>query len=600
MKKIITTLILAIVVTIAYSQDNTDAVFRNLVKEYTLNSDGSIDYNEVKEIELHSHYAFHRLYGETFIIYNTDYQELKINSAYTIMKDGKKTVTPANAFNQVLPRFCNNSPAYNHIREMVVTHTGLEVGATINLDYTLYSKPGYYQGLMGTELLLNSSPTENLTIIINIPESEDLYFNLMNSDTKPLVETKKGMKVYTWTFSDLPATSKDRFQPSNYASEPQLQFSTLTFREAYESFVNQEAFDLITDESMSKVVQEELLKNNDKLKLVLELQKVVVNNIGNINIPLQYSGFKCRNTIDTWNSNQGTPLEKALLFKALLTKANIESEVVAAMPSSYYGNTGDLGVLNDFALKVDLKKHGKVFISPNRINSQSLLYDWGGMTILPLKKSGKLKPYFPKPSTGSIEILYDISHNNSGDKKGEAIVEVENNNNPYFGLYMDSAYAKRLIKGTGTLTEYDILKLSPQETEIAFEFTPKIKSIGLYNYLSLPHASNGADSWHMTQLTSSRNAPLEIPELINEEYEYIYSIPGDAYLVTEETFTIIDNEVGSVKLELLQRENTITYKRSISFKKRIISVDEYASFKKLMDLWNTAKFREIVYKRTHK
>ena len=600
MKKIITTIFLVFAVTVSFSQENTDAVFKNLVKEYTLNKDGSIDYNEIKEIELHSHYSFHRLYGESFIIYNTDYQELKINSAYTIMKDGKKTTTPANAFNQVLPRFSNNSPAYNHIREMVVTHTGLEVGATINLDYTLHSKPDYYHGLMGTELLFNSSPTESLTIIINIPESEELYYKLINSDAKPLIETEKGMKVFTWTFSNLPATSKDRYQPAFHQSEPQLQFSTLTFQEAYNAFVNQEAFNLMTDESMNKAVQDAVSKSNDKLSLVLELQKLVVNNLGNINVPMQYTGFKCRNTIDTWNSNQGTPLEKALLLKALLQKANITSDVVAALPSNFYGNTGDLSNLNNFSLRVDLKKHGKVFISSNKLNSQSLIYSLGGMTIIPMNKAGKLKPYFPKPSTGSIEVLFDISHTHSGDKKGEAIVEVENNDNPYYSLYKDSAYVKRLVRGASSIKEYDILKLGPEETEAVVHFKPTIKTNDLYNYLSLPYASNGVDSWNMTQLTSSRNAPLEIPELINEKYEYLISIPGDAYLVTEETFTIVDNEVGSIKLELQQKESKITYKRSISFKKKIVSIDEYDKFKKLMDLWNTAKYREIIYKRTKK
>ena len=129
-----------------------------------MHEDGSIDFHYSKELKLLSHYAFHRLYGETFIITNTDFQTLKINEAYTIMADGKKVVTPDNAFNEVLPRFANNAPAYNHIRELVVTHTGLEVGAVIHLDYTIHSEKGYFPALMFDEVLIESSPVQELVV----------------------------------------------------------------------------------------------------------------------------------------------------------------------------------------------------------------------------------------------------------------------------------------------------------------------------------------------------------------------------------------------------------------------------------------------------
>ncbi len=600
MKKTITTIILVLAIAFSYSQENTDAVFKKLVKEYTLNTDGSIDYREIKEIELHSHYAFHRLYGETFIVYNTDYQELKFNSAYTVMKDGKKVVTPDNAFNQVLPRFCNHAPAYNHIREMVVTHTGLEVGATINLDYAIHTKEGYYPGLMETELLLNSSPTEKLEIIVSIPEDKELYFNMINLDIKPDIKAEYGVKTYTWSFKDLPASSKERFQPADHTSEPQLQFSTLTFREAYDTFVNQEAFSIMTNETMNEAVEKVSSNCTDKFKIALKLQDIVCNNLGNINIPLEYSGYRCRNTIDTWKSNQGTPLEKALLLHALLEKAGIGSEVITAIPTSYYGNTGDLGIINTFAVKVNIKKHGDIFLKPDAMNSQTMNYNWGGMAVLPLNLKGKVVPKFPKAEAGEIEMEFEINIDHAEEPEGKAIIDIEKQNNPYYKIYKDSAYVKRMIKGTSGVTEYKVINITPEETEVDVTFKPGIKTEGLYHYLELPSASNGVDSWRMTQLTKQRSAPLEIPQLISEEYKYTIAIPGDAYLVSEETVTIIENEVGSIKLELQQKENTITYNRSISFKKEIISILDYPRFKKIMDLWNTAKYREIVYKRTKK
>ena len=117
------------------AQKKYDAVFKKIDKSYTLHDDGSIDYTYRKELQLNSQRSFDKMYGETFIVYNPEYQELKINEAYTIRKDGSRVNTPANAFNEVLPSNCTDCGRYSGVKEMVVTHTALEYGATIVLDY---------------------------------------------------------------------------------------------------------------------------------------------------------------------------------------------------------------------------------------------------------------------------------------------------------------------------------------------------------------------------------------------------------------------------------------------------------------------------------
>ena len=60
-------------------------------------------------------------------------------------------------------RTAADAPAYNHLKEMVVVHTGLELGATIYLDYTLTSKPGYLPELDIYNELLQTSPVKEYT-----------------------------------------------------------------------------------------------------------------------------------------------------------------------------------------------------------------------------------------------------------------------------------------------------------------------------------------------------------------------------------------------------------------------------------------------------
>ena len=112
-------------------------------EEWTLNPDGSREYRYQMELTLFTHTAMNNTYGETFIAYDPKYQQLKINEAYTKQKDGTIIRTPENAFVEVLPSYAADAAYYNRLKEMVVVHTGLELGATIYLDYTIQTKAGY-------------------------------------------------------------------------------------------------------------------------------------------------------------------------------------------------------------------------------------------------------------------------------------------------------------------------------------------------------------------------------------------------------------------------------------------------------------------------
>ena len=115
----------------------SEAEFGKLAKTYTLHKDGSQEMRVYKELTLFTHAAVNGLYGESFIVYNPAYQELKIHESYTRQKDGKIVKTPENAFVEVLPAAAADAPAYNGLKEMGGGHTGL------GLDY-LFGLLGYH------------------------------------------------------------------------------------------------------------------------------------------------------------------------------------------------------------------------------------------------------------------------------------------------------------------------------------------------------------------------------------------------------------------------------------------------------------------------
>ena len=82
-----------------------EAEYRKLSKTWTVTADGSQEYHHSMELTLFTHTAMNNTYGESFIVYNPDYQTVVIHSAYTTQKDGSVVKTPDNAFVEVLPRF---------------------------------------------------------------------------------------------------------------------------------------------------------------------------------------------------------------------------------------------------------------------------------------------------------------------------------------------------------------------------------------------------------------------------------------------------------------------------------------------------------------
>ena len=156
----------------------SEAEFGKLVRSYTLRTDGSQEMRVQKELTLFTHAAMNGLYGESFIIYNPAYQELKIHESYTRQKDGSIVKTPDNAFVEVLPSAAADAPAYNGLKEMVVVHTGLELGATIYLDYSVITRPGYLPELDICESVEELSPIKEYVLSLSVPDNKPLHYEL--------------------------------------------------------------------------------------------------------------------------------------------------------------------------------------------------------------------------------------------------------------------------------------------------------------------------------------------------------------------------------------------------------------------------------------
>ncbi len=606
MKKIISFLFFSVFCLLnsdfVFAQDeNYDAVYLQLKKEYTLNPDGSIDYRYMKKQKLQTYRSFHNLYGETFIVYHPDFQSLRVNEVYTIMADGKKNPSPANAFNEVLPGFAANAPAYNKLREMVITHAGTERNAVLNIDYVLHSKKGFYPCLMGNDLLCEVEPVKELTFIIRIHSESKLNFSILNSTATPVITKEGGFQVYTWKFTNVPAISTEDLQKGGNDLYPRILFSTAKDKsDLYKEFQKQAAFSYGLNTEMKNMVAAISAENKEKADVILKLQEKVVTELRLYPVPLRYTGFTIRTAQETWNSNGGTPIEKAVLFVALLKEAGVEANPVFMIRNSMYNESiGSLLDIEDILVKAEVPGTGPVYLSANTLNSQNLFLCSPERVFVELRqrdirieKSTSLK--------NKIRLAGTFTVNEKNQLSGDVSFSEDNGANPYLILLRDKNKAKSLIGGglsSSDLKDPGITKMGMDQSSvvIAVQKDKPFRNDSDYYFLQLPFLTNGIESLGIHLLPKDRTTPLEIASVMEESDDFTYLLPDKMKPFIPNEKKELKNNTGVFSFEVKTKGEKVVIHKSLKLEKRLIQPSEYAEFKALMDHWNADRYREVVF-----
>lgn len=345
--------VLALLLSMALTAQATpEARFGKLSKTYTLHADGSQELRVQKELTLYTHAAMNSLYGETFIVYDPHYQQLEIHDAYTRQKDGTIVRTPDNAFVEVLPSAAANAPAYNRLKEMVVVHTGLELGATICLDYSIKSQAGYLPELDICCPIKELSPIDEFTCRIEVPEGKTLHYELLNASIRPAETHQDDMKILTWSLKNVeprpysyPSLRGSLGMVQQVASGmmPVIVASTWTSHaDALKSLARQFiAGDRTVIDAKLAELKQEAQKDSTDLQSAIATYMDRLYRSGQCKVSLSEAGYRLRPASEVIRSAYGTQAELANLDAALRQAAGLKAEVaVCALRPSEADNCG--------------------------------------------------------------------------------------------------------------------------------------------------------------------------------------------------------------------------------------------------------------------
>ena len=537
----------------------SEAEYKKLAKTWTLNADGSQEFRYDMELTLFTHTAMNGTYGESFIVYNPQYQELKINSSYTKQKDGTIIKTPDNAFVEVLPRNAADAPAYNHLKEMVVVHTGLELGATIYLDYTVTSKPGYLPEVDIFEELLQSSPVKEYTLTIVTPEVKELAYTLTNNPAKASVKRSGGTCTTSWTLRNLPASSRAPFVYVKNGDVPFLAATTYASEgEALATLLKQ--FNPSGDPQLTTLAEsltEGKKKDEDKLEAILEY---TTNHIANNGLTLDQTGYRLRPADAVMSTAYGTEAEKANLLAGLLDGAGFKAE-----PMATYQAYADKGLA--------LKAVDQLFVSC-MVNGELYLFSTSS-THRPQTVNFDRTPLFSLQTGKPVAIAVPQDYQ----------------------IKSDIAVRFKDGKVTTSTKESVGKELMPYFTtgNSENEQTAPLKVENGYATISLPDAEYGFSHLPYGYLNSQRKENLLIPRPVNEVYTYTIECPENMELRTPETDKTIRNAAGSLTISVKKNGRTATVTRSLELNKQLYTPAEYKELRQLLTEWSDINGKTLLF-----
>ena len=555
------------------ASNNQEANFNKIKESWELSADGSQIYRYRKELKIFTHTAMNNTYGETFITYNPRCQKLKINESYTIQTDGSIVKHPQNAFVEVLPENAAKMPAYNHLKEMVVVHTGLELGATIVLDYTIESAAGYLPEIDICKPLLETSPITDYEMQFAFPKAKAPHYQLMAQQAEPAKSVQDDKQILTFRFQHLPAMPRDVESHIENGDIPAIAFSSYTKNE---KALNRIFMQFDSAKELKELTQQVIGDKKNNAEKMETIHQYVISNIVVSPLSFNVTGFRFRPAKEVIASAYATEMEKVNILYGMLKAAGLNATPLAAYNLDVNENVLGLNAVNKWLIKVTDK--GNTYY----LDALSTNHAAATSAFMVALNNGKKE----LTSEKNHRIAYTADINFT---EGKPVATVSANFSkdmlPNYGVssskFLSLNESKDSDKNTGS-----------------FKGTSAVdyQKIGNIHILTLPETSADANHKKYASYNKERLTNLMLPCLFNETYEYKIHLPQGITFHSKEVSKDISKSCGNVSIQIKKEGNSVVVKRSLDIHKRLITPEEYADFIKMMAEWNDPHMRQIILK----
>jgi hypothetical protein len=603
-----------------------DAAYQSILHEYTLHPDGATTYAYEEHLKFLTFFSFNRAYGESFIVYNPEWQTLKILRSSTTMANGEEVKAPFNAFNDVLPGSAANAAPYSQLREMVVTRTAIQRNAVSHLSYTITTKPGLLPGLMGKVLFGDRSPIEQLTVRVKVPKGVALEWCSLR-DSLPPQRTEEGeWTVYTWVRRNLPLMSVETNQTPMDQFLPSLHFSTARMEDLAKHLLGDAR--LFTCSSVMESVAKRLVADTKSpYGQAQALRNYIEANVGLMSGDPAVTGWKPLPAEETFKHNVGSALDRTVLLAALCRAVGIDAGValchgaemlsehsrpaeVSSMSNARPSKAAHLLMLPDLASFAvfntpvvycpGIATDGKdLLLDPNseQYGNRSARSDNKPFYVL---ATGKLTLPPPDDIRNRISIRNEWTLEEDGTVKGSTLCM--SNGRARFSFRDDK---ERFVKGAkksmsrvnGGMTVHDehfkVIEDGTAQYDFKTETQHPVDPVGAVRTIRLPVAPGSLEEYHLVFPSYDRYTDYEMPPVTIEQCESFVKIPAGYTAAIALPMAEVSNLIGDVTCTAEIVGDKIHIHRQIIVYDHTPSAGHYHSARHLFNAWFHPSFSTI-------
>ncbi len=404
-----------------------DAVILRWEQHWTLTGDGTVRRRDHKWLKLLNLRPVRQV-ADPRIDFVAGRDEVIIHAARTHLPDGAVLPVPEYSFNIAAPGDVAGWPQYAAWQQRIVSFSGIEPGAILELDYEVITPPGVMPWLEAELRLSEDYPTVEREITVTVPYGVTLHHQMdvipnVQSSQERAVVNGAGQTTYRWRAHDLPGDRGEPQSPGWQRRGSRLRFTTCPSSAAWvTAMLDRVNLAAQPDDTIKAFAESAVGDEADPAERVRRIARKLHDSFNFVTSPKALASLSRRSATDVLRANYGNELESAAVFLAAVRSLGMEASPAVGVDANLWDESGGLAPIGSaFAgvvVRVDLPGGG-VHVHP-RHGLFKNPGNWGRHYLLSVDEAGTLQRLYVFARGENEPGELDITGNIVVDPEGAA------------------------------------------------------------------------------------------------------------------------------------------------------------------------------------
>ena len=575
-----------------------DAIILRWEQHWTLEADGTVHRRDHQWLKLLNSRPIRRA-GDPRIDFAAGRDQLIIHTAQTHLPDGTVLPVPDYSFNLAGPDDVAGWPEYAEWQQMVVSFSGIEKDAVVELDYEIVTPAGVLPWIEGDLRIFDEYPIVQRVVTVTVPKGVTLNHRCTCpslADGKHSEKQSKDANTNSWEFADLPGDRPEPQSPPWQERSDRLLFTTCPSPETWVSFmldrVNQAG---VANEAIKTFAESTVEDEAEPAQKVRLIAKKLHDSFNRLTCPKTMEPLTCRSAAEVFRANYGNPLESGALCLAALRSLGLDARAKVAVDAVVWDDRVPTGsAFAGVAIEVDLPD-GLMYLHPEH----TVLHNpgqWGRHWLLSVEPSGSLaKTYIAargEAEPSELRITGKITVDAKGRATGD--LRIRATGVFYDPAALDTAAAqKRLVGGfigrvvsDVDVSSHSVVQLSDGvfRATAALESEDALKSLGGRHVLRLGDGPACLPGIPMPLERSYRSTDVRLAGRFRERIDVTIELPeGWAPSIIPATMAAVQGAWGTCSQTVEVQDNNIRFRRHLAVMSDTIAPDEFEKLRQAVN-----------------